>query len=65
MLRLRDGVRLRSRTLKTFIALGAVLALASITAGTASASFPIPNGLNGWYTTSPVSGSVDFHPAGV
>jgi RTX calcium-binding nonapeptide repeat (4 copies) len=59
--RLFGGARLRSRTLKTLVVLGAVLALASITVGSASAAFPPPNGLHGWYTYSPVGGTVAFN----
>jgi hypothetical protein len=62
MLRLRGGVRLRSRTVKTLVSLGAVLALASIAVGSASATFSSPNGQNGWYVAPSVTGAVDFHP---
>ena len=64
MLRLCGGLRLRSHTVKTLVVLGAVLALASIAVGSASATFSSPNGQNGWYVASSVTGTVDFHPAG-
>ena len=56
------GARLRSRTLKALVVLGAVLALASIMAESASATFPAPNPVTGWYIGQSVSGTVDFHP---
>jgi hypothetical protein len=63
MLHLRGGVRLRSRTLKTLAALGAVLALASTMVGSASAEFfPSPPS-SGWYVGHSVTGNVVFHPA--
>ena len=67
MSRLFGGARLRSRTLKTLVVLGALLALASIMVGSASAAFPFPNTISpqgynthGWYVASQVSGDVDF-----
>jgi hypothetical protein len=41
--------------------LGVAVAVAGLVAASASASFPSPTGLNGWYTQSPVSGSVSYN----
>jgi hypothetical protein len=54
------------RLARLLVLVGLLTALATITAGSASAignlgqSFPPPNGLNGWYISSPVSGTFRF-----
>jgi hypothetical protein len=64
--RLFGGARLRSRAVTKLVVLAVAVAVAGLAAASASASlFPLPGGLNQWFTSSPVAGQVTFFVSGV